>query len=155
MSASFLPSDSSSERVAMDRRSFLKTLTAAGLSAAALGGTQSVLAAEPSVPASRIRYAIVGVGSRHEMYQDAIEKDYPKWAHLVAVCDLNIGRVELARERSKTNAAVSPRGYHANQFEQMIAETKPDHVIITTVDGFHHDYITRAMAAGCDVITEK
>ena len=37
----------------------------------------------------------------------------------------------------------------------MIAETKPDVVIVTTVDGFHHDYIVRAMELGCDVITEK
>src|SRR5882757_4265875 len=33
--------------------------------------------------------------------------------------------------------------------------TKPDFVIVTTVDATHNDYIIRAMTAGCDVITEK
>ena len=37
----------------------------------------------------------------------------------------------------------------------MIAETKPDAVIVTSVDATHADYICRAMELGCDVITEK
>jgi predicted dehydrogenase len=37
----------------------------------------------------------------------------------------------------------------------MIAETKPDVVIVTTVDCTHDHYICRAMELGCDVMTEK
>ena len=37
----------------------------------------------------------------------------------------------------------------------MIAETKPDVVIVTTMDATHHQYICRAMELGCDAITEK
>src|SRR5258708_12371533 len=37
----------------------------------------------------------------------------------------------------------------------MIVETKPDVVIVTTIDAFHHQYIARAMELGCDVISEK
>jgi len=37
----------------------------------------------------------------------------------------------------------------------MIAETKPDTVIVTCQDSFHDTYICRAMELGCDVITEK
>jgi predicted dehydrogenase len=37
----------------------------------------------------------------------------------------------------------------------MIAETKPDTVIVCTMDATHHLYITRAMELGCDVVTEK
>jgi predicted dehydrogenase len=37
----------------------------------------------------------------------------------------------------------------------MIAETKPDTVIVTTIDSTHHIYIAWAMALSCDVITEK
>lgn len=37
----------------------------------------------------------------------------------------------------------------------MIAETKPDCVIVTTIDAMHDKYICRAMELGCDVITEK
>ena len=49
-----------------------------------------------SSPARR-RYAIVGLGSRHELYQDGIETAHARWAELVGVCDSNVGRVELAR----------------------------------------------------------
>jgi predicted dehydrogenase len=37
----------------------------------------------------------------------------------------------------------------------MIAETKPDVVIVTTKDATHNQYIVRAMELGCDVVTEK
>jgi predicted dehydrogenase len=37
----------------------------------------------------------------------------------------------------------------------MIAETKPDVVVVTTMDSTHDHYICRAMELGCDVITEK
>jgi len=37
----------------------------------------------------------------------------------------------------------------------MVKETRPDTVIVTTVDCFHSDYIVRAMELGCDAIAEK
>lgn len=45
--------------------------------------------------------------------------------------------------------------YKAHEFDRMIAETKPDIVIVTTIDRVHHRYIIRAMELGCDVISEK
>jgi predicted dehydrogenase len=45
--------------------------------------------------------------------------------------------------------------YAADRFDDLIAECRPDVVIVTTVDAFHHRYIVRAMELGCDVITEK
>ncbi|PTX97900.1 Gfo/Idh/MocA family oxidoreductase [Opitutus sp. ER46] len=103
----------------------------------------------------RRRYAIVGLGSRHEIYQDAIEQPYADRAQLVGLCDSNVARVDLARERSKKNGAVVPLGYVAADFGRMLKETKPDVVIVTTADFMHHEYLVRAMEAGCDVITEK
>ena len=103
----------------------------------------------------RRRYAIVGLGSRHELYQDGIEKTHAAYAQLVGLCDLNLGRVELARQRSVHNGATVPPGYAAADFDRMLAETKPDTVIVCTCDAMHHDYLVRAMEAGCDVITEK
>ena len=105
--------------------------------------------------ATRRRYAIVGLGSRHELYQDAIETSHRAWAQLVGVCDVNAGRVELARQRSATNGAAVPPGSLATDFSRLLAETKPEVVVVATVDASHHDYIVRAMDAGCDVITEK
>ena len=103
----------------------------------------------------RRRCAIVGLGSRHELYQDGIEVTHAAHAQLVAVCDANPGRLEVARQRSARNGAPVPPGFTAVDFERMLVETKPDTVIVTTSDASHHDYIVRAMEAGCDVITEK
>lgn len=140
----------------IDRRTFVKTLSATGLGLAALG---TAFAADPTgaAPAGgrRKRYAIVGVGGRHVLYQDAIEKTYAQYAELVGICDLNAGRLGVAQNRSKANSAKPPPGYAAADFDRMIAETKPDYVIVTTVDATHDGYIVRAMELGCDVISEK
>jgi predicted dehydrogenase len=109
----------------------------------------------PSSTSARRRYAIVGLGSRHELYQDGIEKTHAAWAELVAVCDSNPGRIELARHRSAQNGAPVPPGYAAADFSQLLRERRPDVVIVTTSDSSHHEYLIRAMEAGCDVITEK
>jgi predicted dehydrogenase len=45
--------------------------------------------------------------------------------------------------------------YAADQFDDMLREQKPDEVFVCTKDSTHHDYIVRALHAGCDVITEK
>jgi predicted dehydrogenase len=108
-----------------------------------------------SSASTRRRYAIVGLGSRHELYQDGIETAHPRWAELVGVCDSNVGRVELAQRRSARNGAPVPPGYLAPDFEVMLRERRPEVVIVTTSDATHHDYLIRAMEAGCDVITEK
>ena len=111
----------------------------------------------PSPPSafSRRRYALVGLGSRRELYQDAIETSHAAWAELVAVCDSNAGRIELARRRSARNGAAVPPGYLAGDFAALLRERRPEVVIVTTTDGSHHEYLIRAMEAGCDVITEK
>ncbi len=135
----------------VDRRVFLKTAALAGAGLAL--GTASLRAA--TEPRPRRRYAIVGLGSRHQMYQDAIEKDYREHAELVALCDLNPGRVKVAQVRSGRNGAPVPRGYVHTDFDAMLRETKPDVLIVTTVDATHDDYIVRALDAGVDVATEK
>ena len=136
---------------AVDRRTFVKALSAVG-AGLALSAVPSALA---QAAASRRRFAIIGCGSRHKMYQDAIETTYKEHAQLVALCDLNPGRVEHARQLSAKNGAPIPPGYAHTDFEKMIKETKPDFIIVTTVDATHADYIVRGLEAGCDVITEK
>lgn len=103
----------------------------------------------------RRRYAMVGCGARSQMYQDALQGKYRESAELVAVCDRNAGRLEGARQRSSKNGASVPNGYSEDAFERMITETRPEIVLVMTMDASHHDYIIRAMEAGCDVVTEK
>ena len=114
-----------------------------------------VMPETPPTPAGRRRCAIVGLGSRHELYRDAILRTHTASAQLVGLCDVNAGRLELSRERCRRHGGEAPAGYLAADFDRMLREQRPDTVIVTTVDASHDDYIVRAMEAGCDVITEK
>jgi predicted dehydrogenase len=102
------------------------------------------------------RCAIVGTGSRAGMFIDAIAGTYRETTELVGLCDVSQTRMDWYNRRLAAMAEVGPRPtYLAASFDRMIADTKPDTVIVTTVDATHHLYITRAMELGCDVITEK
>jgi predicted dehydrogenase len=129
----------------IDRRTVLKAVGAAGL----------MLATGAYAATSRKRYAVVGVGSRARMYTNAITGPYRDGNEIVAVCDSNPGRAALAVKRISETGASVPRPYAASDFDRMLRETKPEFVIVTTVDATHDDYIVRALDAGCDVITEK
>ncbi|MBN1580059.1 MAG: Gfo/Idh/MocA family oxidoreductase [Anaerolineae bacterium] len=102
------------------------------------------------------RYAIVGVGGRSRMYYRAITTRYAETAKLVGFCDLNQTRMNYANKiiTEEIGAEHVPT-YGIDQFDQMIAETHPDAVIVTSIDRTHHKYIIRAMELGCDAITEK
>jgi len=102
------------------------------------------------------RYALVGTGSRAGMFVDAITKTYCDVAELVALCDLSKVRMDWYNSQLQQKGDHPPVAtYPATDFDRMIEETKPDVVIVTTIDATHHQYIVRAMELGCDVITEK
>jgi predicted dehydrogenase len=136
-------------RAGVDRRTFVKTLAAAGVGVAL--GAAPALAETAS---GRRRYAIVGTGGRHAMYRTALVDTHREHGELVAMCDINPGRLNLSIARA-AEAGVKVPGYAPADFERMIRETKPDAVIVTTVDATHDGYIVRALEAGCDAITEK
>lgn len=136
----------------LSRRDFIK--------AAAVAGTgvlfsQNQVFAGLSNPARKTRYAQVGTGHRAKMYQDAIYKTYSSSCEMVGFCDTNLGRLKLAQSKAQKATGVEIPIFEAKDFDRMIKETKPDIVIVTTVDGFHHEYIVRALELGKDVITEK
>ena len=90
------------------------------------------------------------------MYIHAILDDYAQWNELVALCDLSQTRMDWYNQQIQQRAGRGPLPtFHAHDFDRMIAETKPDVVIVTTMDAIHHQYICRAMELGCDAITEK
>jgi predicted dehydrogenase len=99
-------------------------------------------------------YAIVGLGHRSYMYLNALTGEHASDGRLVALCDLNLGRLAVAAETARA-AGLQVRTYAAEDFDTMIAETTPDRVIVTVPDVFHVDYIVRALELGCDVLTEK
>lgn len=103
-----------------------------------------------------VRYALVGTGTRAKMFINPIVQDYRDDAELVAICDTNPGRLKVWSERIEQDFKYQHvPGYLADDFDKMIAETKPDVVIVTTIDAFHDEYIIRAMELGCDAVTEK
>jgi predicted dehydrogenase len=103
---------------------------------------------------SKKRYAQVGLGSRSEMYTTALVDYFRSSSELVGLCDSNPGRLN-DRLRWARKEGANPLAYLPEQFDQMIAECRPDVVIVTSKDSTHDAYICRAMELGCDVITEK
>ncbi|MEM7127104.1 MAG: Gfo/Idh/MocA family oxidoreductase [Chloroflexota bacterium] len=102
------------------------------------------------------RYAIVGTGGRAGMFVNAIAQTYSDSAELVALCDLSQIRMNWYNRRIQEEMGQEPLPtYHAEEFDTMIEEAKPDTVIVTTMDSTHHLYIIRAMELGCDAISEK
>lgn len=135
------------------RRGFVANTALAG--AGMLLASSSAARAAGAGAGRKARYALVGVGSRSGMYQEAVLKTYAANCEMVGYCDLNPGRLKLAQAKAKERAGVEVPIFEAKDFDRMVQETKPDVVIVTTKDCTHSQYIIRAMELGCDVMTEK
>ncbi len=99
---------------------------------------------------SKMKVALVGTGVRGiHFWGSRIIKNYGDIVEYVGLCDINPGRLELAKKTMNVNCPVF------TDFDEMMNETKPEMVIVTTVDSTHHEFIIRAMELGADVITEK
>ncbi len=129
----------------MNRREFIAESSAA-LAATSL--SRSALRAEPSQ--RKLKMAIVGTGSRGSFtWGREVVTGYSDVVEIVGLCDHNGKRVEASKKLIGTSAPTF------RDFDRMIKETRPDAVIVTTVDSAHARYIIRAMELGCDVISEK
>ncbi len=96
------------------------------------------------------KYAIVGASSRGlHMYAVPLHKKFRDVAKLVGVYDPNYKRAQILQSEAGGDFPVY------ESFEKMIEDSKPDAVIVTTVDRYHHEYIIKALEAGCEAITEK
>ena len=136
----------------MDRRNFLATSAVAA--GALLTDTSKISARElnnmGNAPAQKIRVALIGTGSRgNGMWGSSLVKDYPQYLEFVGLCDKNQGRVETGKKM----IGVSCPTY--TDFDKMMKETKPELLIVTTMDSTHHEFIIKGMEYGADVITEK
>src|SRR5512147_913890 len=103
--------------------------------------------------AARKRYAQVGTGGRAPFFYEAIAGDYKATSELVAFCDVNQTRMDYANRviAEKFGCKPVPTFTH-DLFDEMIRTTRPDTVVVTSIDRTHHRYIVRAMELGCDVI---
>ena len=105
---------------------------------------------------TKLKYVLVGTGSRCGMYIDALSNGFKEYGELLAICDTNSTRMKFWADRIEAKYNMPrPAMYKAADFEKMITEQQPDKVIVTSMDRTHHFYICKAMELGCDVITEK
>jgi predicted dehydrogenase len=95
------------------------------------------------------RYALVGTGSRAmEMFALPLAGELKDVARLVGLYDTNPLRAAVVAVRAGGVPLF-------DDFDAMLRDTRPDAVIVCTRDGVHHEYIVKALEAGCDVISEK
>ena len=128
---------------ATSRRDFLR---AAGAAAAAVALPAPTLAA----PGRKVRYAIVGSGHRGSgMWGAEALKRHGDTLELVAVCDVNPLRAEAANTLMGTRAPVF------TDLDAMLDAVAVDRLAVCTIDSTHSAIITRALARGVDVVTEK
>ena len=80
--------------------------------------------------------------------RDLVE-NYSDYIEFVGLCDINPGRLQYAKEYIGADCPVF------TDFEEMMIKTKPELLVVTTVDSTHHEFIIKGMEMGADIITEK
>lgn len=130
----------------MKRRDFLTTSAGAAVGVSVLSNPVSAAISKES----KRKIALVGTGVRGtSFWGKTIVENYGDIVEYVGLCDINPGRLELAKEYMGIDVPTF------TDFDKMLTETKPDLVIVTTMDSTHHEFIVRAMDMGFDVLTEK
>ncbi|MCB2377357.1 Gfo/Idh/MocA family oxidoreductase [Hymenobacter sp. BT635] len=129
----------------MLRRTFLQT-TGTALAGTLL--TDNALAA--ALAGSRKRVAMVGTGHRGlGMWGTSVLKEFGNQIEFVGLCDINPGRVATGKKMLGVKCPTF------TDFDQMMKQTKPELLIVTTVDSTHDEFIIKGMEYGADIVTEK
>jgi len=151
----------------VSRREFVIT------SGAVLGTLASTARGSQPAVSGKTRLAIVGTGSRGiGMWGSPAVRDYSDRIEMVGLCDINPKRVRVAEQLIRSNLqnmdghlsqadeTSSPAELEGSipvftDFDEMVRTTRPDRIIVTTMDSTHMRYVIRALELGCDVICEK
>jgi predicted dehydrogenase len=132
----------------ISRRRFLGTTAAAGVVTALPDwfreSSRSRLAAQETSPNERPRVALVGCGGMGT--GDA--KNAQRFGDIVAVCDVDAGHLDKARENFK-----GAKGY--DDYRKLCDDQNIDVVINGTPDHWHTLVNLRALRSGKDVYSEK
>ena len=98
----------------------------------------------------KLKVVLVGTGVRGiSFWGKRLVDEYSDILEFVGLCDRNPGRVAFA----KKFMGVSCETFL--DFEEMLKKTKPDLVMVTTMDSTHHEFIIKSLDMGIDVLTEK
>lgn len=104
----------------------------------------------------RTRIALIGTGGRSEMYIRAIYGQHADVAELIALSDVNQGRVDFYQDLIKELGGTEPvASFAPGELTSFIQSNGIERVIVTTPDYTHADYIVEALEAGADVVVEK
>lgn len=96
-----------------------------------------------------MRYGIVGLGHRAQMYVSALTGDWRDTGTIAALCDINGTRMAYYnRQLAEPVPCLGP-----GEFGKLLELC--DAVIVTTVDATHAQYVIAALEAGKHVIVEK
>ncbi|MGW8317037.1 MAG: Gfo/Idh/MocA family protein, partial [Bacteroidales bacterium] len=130
----------------VNRRAFL------GTTGTFVAGTlmASPLARKSIEQGEKIKTVLVGTGIRGTSFWGrTLVDNYSDILEFVGLCDINPGRLEYAKTYMRVDCPLF------TDFEEMIRQTGPDLVIVTTKDSTHHQFIIKGLDMGCDVLTEK
>lgn len=98
----------------------------------------------------KMKLVLVGTGIRGlSMWGRDVVKAYSDRVEFVGLSDKNEGRMQLGKAYLEVDCPLYL------DFDQMLRETSPDVVIVTTMDSTHHEFIIKGLNAGMHVITEK
>ncbi|WNH09506.1 Gfo/Idh/MocA family oxidoreductase [Thalassobellus suaedae] len=98
----------------------------------------------------KLRVVLVGTGIRGtSFWGKRLVDEYSDILEFVGLSDINPGRLKYGKEYIGANCPTFI------DFDKMLVETKPDLVIVTTMDSTHHEFIIKGLEFGCDVLTEK
>lgn len=132
----------------MHRRDFLQQ--SGSILAGAAMANQALASAASVAPFAKKRVAMVGTGVRGlGMWGKPVLEEFGDSVEFVGLCDINPGRVQTGKSFLGVNCPTF------TDFDTMMRETKPQALIVTTVDGTHHEQIIKGMEYGADIITEK
>ena len=99
---------------------------------------------------AKLKVTLVGTGVRGtSFWGKRLVEEYGDILEFVGLCDNNPGRLAYGKKYIGVNCPTFMN------FEEMVATTKPDLVIVTTKDANHHEFIIKGLNMGCDVLTEK
>tara|TARA_R110002012_G_scaffold32899_2_gene96655 strand:- start:3731 stop:5080 length:1350 start_codon:yes stop_codon:yes gene_type:complete len=96
------------------------------------------------------KVVMVGTGSRGiGFWGKRVVNSYGDDLEFVGLHDVNKGRMDLAKNEFAPNAKMF------DNFDDMLDKTKPDLVIVTTMDSTHHEFVIKSLNKGYNVLTEK
>src|SRR4030042_918501 len=131
----------------MKRRNFTKTSGAAMAGSMILNPANALIS---GLNGKKQRLALVGTGIRGTTFWGrTILEDFGDIVEFVGLCDINPGRVETGKKFMGVDCPTF------TNFDEMMQKTKPDKLIVTTVDATHHEFIVKGLEYGAEVITEK